>query len=65
MTATRRVLNEAPVASGGAVSAAPELGVIEGYFGRPWQHTDRKQEVSHLRDLGCGFFHFAPKAVSS
>ena len=62
MTAKRRVLNEAPVTSGGPVSAAPELGVIEGYYGRPWQHADRKQVVSHLRELGYGFFHFAPKA---
>ena len=40
----------------------PELGVIEGYFGRPWQHADRKQVMSRLRELGYGFFHFAPKA---
>ena len=44
------------------VSAAPELGVIEGYFGRPWQHEDRKQVMSRLRELGYAFFHFAPKA---
>jgi beta-N-acetylglucosaminidase len=41
---------------------APELGVIEGYFGRPWQHVDRKQVMSRLRELGYAFFHFAPKA---
>lgn len=44
------------------MSAAPELGVIEGYFGRPWQHADRKQVMSRLRELGYAFFHFAPKA---
>lgn len=40
----------------------PELGVIEGYFGRPWSHEERKRVLSALRDLGFGFFHFAPKA---
>jgi hypothetical protein len=40
----------------------PELGVIEGYFGRPWSHEDRKQVVTRLRDLGYSFFHYAPKA---
>ena len=41
---------------------APELGVIEGYFGRPWTHADRRQLMSRLRALGYGFFHYAPKA---
>ncbi len=41
---------------------APELGVIEGYFGRPWKHEDRKQVMSRLHAMGYGFFHFAPKA---
>ncbi len=40
----------------------PELGVIEGYFGRPWRHTDRQQVMSRLREMGYAFFHFAPKA---
>lgn len=40
----------------------PELGVIEGYFGRPWTHADRKQVVTRLRDLGFSWFHYAPKA---
>ncbi len=44
------------------VSAVPELGVIEGYFGRPWQHADRKQVMSRLSEFGYAFFHFAPKA---
>lgn len=41
---------------------APELGVIEGYFGRPWRHADRLHVLSRLREFGYGFFHFAPKA---
>ena len=40
----------------------PELGVIEGYFGRPWRHADRRQVMSRLREIGYAFFHFAPKA---
>jgi hypothetical protein len=40
----------------------PELGVIEGYFGRPWSHDDRKRVVTALRDLGFSWFHHAPKA---
>jgi hypothetical protein len=41
---------------------SPELGVIEGYFGRPWAHEDRKQVLTRLRELGFSFFHYAPKA---
>ena len=40
----------------------PELGVIEGYFGRPWSHEDRKQVAARLREMGYSFFHYAPKA---
>ncbi|MBL8340530.1 MAG: beta-N-acetylglucosaminidase domain-containing protein [Rubrivivax sp.] len=40
----------------------PELGVIEGYFGRPWSHADRKRVMARLRNIGYGFFHYAPKA---
>lgn len=39
-----------------------ELGVIEGYFGRPWSHADRKQVMTRLRDIGYSWFHYAPKA---
>lgn len=41
---------------------APELGIIEGYFGRPWQHEDRKRVLAPLRELGYSWFHHAPKA---
>jgi hyaluronoglucosaminidase len=40
----------------------PELGIIEGYFGRPWSHEHRKQVLGHLRELGFSWFHHAPKA---
>lgn len=41
---------------------APELGVIEGYFGRPWAHEDRKRVLAQLRNLGFAWYHYAPKA---
>jgi len=41
---------------------SPELGVIEGYFGRPWSHDERKQVLAQLRALGYAWFHHAPKA---
>lgn len=40
----------------------PELGIVEGYFGRPWGHEDRKQVLTRLRELGYAWFHHAPKA---
>lgn len=40
----------------------PELGVIEGYFGRAWSHEDRKRVLTPLAELGYSFFHHAPKA---
>ncbi len=45
-----------------AAGAAPDLGLIEGYFGRPWTHEDRKQVLTRLRALGFSWFHYAPKA---
>jgi hypothetical protein len=40
----------------------PELGIIEGYFGTPWSHADRKHVVTTLGRHGYSFFHHAPKA---
>jgi len=40
----------------------PELGLIEGYFGQPWSHAERKLVAGELRRLGYSFFHYAPKA---
>lgn len=39
----------------------PELGIIEGYFGRCWSHADRCAVVSRLGPRGYRFFHYAPK----
>lgn len=40
----------------------PPLGIIEGYFGKPWSMPDRKAVVTALAAHGYSFFHYAPKA---
>jgi hypothetical protein len=40
----------------------PELGIVEGYFGVPWTHAERKEVLARLRPLGYSFYHYAPKA---
>lgn len=39
-----------------------ELGIIEGYFGNPWPHPERKHVATTLAGHGYSFFHYAPKA---
>lgn len=40
----------------------PELGLIEGFFGRPWGWADRAEAVRFLAPHGFGFYLYAPKA---
>ena len=40
----------------------PELGLIEGFFGRPWSWSDRREAVGFLGQCGYGFYLYAPKA---
>ena len=40
----------------------PELGLIEGFFGRPWSWEARRHAVRTLAPHGYGFFLYAPKA---
>jgi len=40
----------------------PELGIIEGYFGVPWAHAERKDVLGRLGPIGYSFYHYAPKA---
>lgn len=40
----------------------PELGLIEGFFGRPWSWRERTEAVRFLRPHGYRFFLYAPKA---
>lgn len=39
----------------------PELGIIEGYFGRMWSWAERAAVVTHLAPAGYRTFHYAPK----
>lgn len=40
----------------------PELGLIEGFFGRPWTWADRHDAVRFLARHGFDFYLYAPKA---
>ena len=40
----------------------PELGIIEGFFGRPWSWAERADAVRFLRKHGYSFYLYAPKA---
>ncbi len=39
----------------------PDLGIIEGYFGRCWSWAERAAVVTRLAPAGYRFFHYAPK----
>ncbi len=40
----------------------PELGIIEGFYGKPWTWDSRKETVSFLAPYGYRFYLYAPKA---
>ena len=40
----------------------PALGIIEGFFGRPWSWAERADAVRFLRPHGYTFYLYAPKA---
>ena len=40
----------------------PELGVIEGFYGKPWGWDARRETVSFLAPYGYRFYLYAPKA---
>lgn len=42
----------------------PELGIIEGYFGRCWTHDERVDVIRRLAPAGYRFIHYAPKIDS-
>ena len=41
---------------------APALGIIEGYYGRPWPWTTRRGVTTLLAEHGYTFYHYAPKS---
>ncbi len=43
-------------------NTSPELGIIEGYFGKPWNWVDRTHVMQTLAPHGYRFFIYAPKA---
>ncbi len=46
------------------MSGAPPLGIIEGYYGKPWSAADRLATIADLATCGFSFFIHAPKADS-
>ena len=40
----------------------PELGLIEGFFGRPWSWGERAETIAFLAPHGYRFYLYAPKA---
>jgi len=39
----------------------PELGIIEGFYGKPWSWDARAETVSYLARYGFRFYLYAPK----
>lgn len=39
-----------------------DLGLIEGFYGRPWTWDERSETVAFLSRHGYGFYWYAPKA---
>jgi len=40
----------------------PELGIIEGFYGKPWTWEERKETAAFLAPHGFRFYLYAPKA---
>ena len=39
-----------------------ELGIIEGFYGKPWTWAEREETIAYLAPQGYGFYLYAPKA---
>ena len=39
-----------------------ELGIIEGFYGRPWSWEEREETIAFLAPHGYRFYIYAPKA---
>ena len=42
--------------------STPELGLIEGFYGKPWSWQERAETVAWLGSRGYRFYLYAPKA---
>jgi len=40
----------------------PELGIIEGFYGKPWSWEERRETIRFLAPRGYRFYMYAPKA---
>lgn len=40
---------------------APELGIVEGFYGRSWSWDERRAVMRRLAPQGFRFYHYAPK----
>ena len=40
----------------------PELGVVEGFYGKPWSWKEREETIRFLAPHGYRFYIYAPKA---
>lgn len=40
----------------------PELGIIEGFYGKPWTWAEREETIAWLAPHGYRFYLYAPKA---
>ncbi len=43
-------------------SDLPELGIIEGFYGKPWSWEEREETIRFLAPHGYRFYMYAPKA---
>lgn len=51
------------LAAGATISGmTPELGIIEGYYGRPWSWEEREATMAYLAPHGYRCYLYAPKA---
>lgn len=54
-------MNDRENAAGDAAGPGVELGIIEGFYGRPWSWQAREATVSFLAPHGYRFYLYAPK----
>ncbi|MFZ4757227.1 MAG: beta-N-acetylglucosaminidase domain-containing protein [Burkholderiaceae bacterium] len=52
-----------PLSSSSLLSV--DLGIVEGYYGRPWSWAERADVVTRLAPHGYRFFLYAPKAATA
>jgi hypothetical protein len=46
-------------------SLSVDLGIVEGYYGRPWHWDERARVATRLAGHGYRFFLYAPKAATA